>query len=192
MTGQVQFDSHVLHLLETTVRLVNAVTPGARGGRLVAAPTGPALVAAVTEALAGGPGGSPVRRTDAASLTQVAGRAREVVEAVAAEDLDRAADVVNALLVESEARPQLDRAAAGGWALHFHGPDVSVARGWAAGIAAGLAVAVGSDLGGRLGVCDALGCDRIYLDVSRNSARRFCSTRCQSRTKAAAHRNRSR
>lgn len=192
MTGQVQFDSHVLNLLETTVRLVNAVTPGACGGHDLAAPSGADLVAAVTQALHGEPGGTPVQAADAASLAVVAGRARQVVEAVAADDPDTAAAVVNALLVETEARPQLDRAAAGGWALHFHGPDVSVARGWAAGIAAGLAVAVGSDLGGRLGRCAATGCDRIYLDVSRNSGRRFCSTRCQSRTKAAAHRQRSR
>jgi predicted RNA-binding Zn ribbon-like protein len=74
--------------------------------------------------------------------------------------------------------------------LHFHGPDDSFERGWAAGIAAGLALAIGSDLAGRLGVCTAPDCDRVFVDSSRNAGRRFCSTRCQSRVKAAAHRAR--
>ena len=47
-------------------------------------------------------------------------------------------------------------------------------------------------LADRLGVCDAARCDRVYVDTSRNGARRFCSTACQNRTKAAAFRTRSR
>ena len=43
---------------------------------------------------------------------------------------------------------------------------------------------------GRLGVCAAERCDRVYVDTSRNATRRFCSTACQSRTKAAAFRAR--
>ena len=57
---------------------------------------------------------------------------------------------------------------------------------------AGLALALGSDRSGRLGVCAADPCDRVFTDTSRNGGRRFCSTRCQNRVKAAAHRHRSR
>jgi predicted RNA-binding Zn ribbon-like protein len=53
-------------------------------------------------------------------------------------------------------------------------------------------VALGSDLGGRLGVCSAPACDRVYVDGSKNGTRRFCSTQCQSRVKAAVHRARTR
>ena len=74
--------------------------------------------------------------------------------------------------------------------MHFHGTDDSLATGWAAGCATGLALALGSDLAGRLGVCAADRCDRVYVDTSRNATRRFCSTACQSRTKAAAFRAR--
>ena len=35
-----------------------------------------------------------------------------------------------------------------------------------------------------------LGNDRVYLDASKNGTRRFCSTACQNRVKAAAHRAR--
>jgi predicted RNA-binding Zn ribbon-like protein len=30
----------------------------------------------------------------------------------------------------------------------------------------------------------------VFVDTSKNGRRRFCSTRCQSRVKAAAHRSR--
>jgi predicted RNA-binding Zn ribbon-like protein len=52
-------------------------------------------------------------------------------------------------------------------------------------------MAIGSDLAGRLGVCQAHPCDRVYIDTSYNLGKRFCSTRCQSRVKAAAHRAKS-
>jgi predicted RNA-binding Zn ribbon-like protein len=33
-------------------------------------------------------------------------------------------------------------------------------------------------------------CDRVFVDVSRNGTRRFCSETCQNRVKVAAHRAR--
>jgi predicted RNA-binding Zn ribbon-like protein len=115
---------------------------------------------------------------------------RVVFESAHAGDTDRAATEVNALLLDTNARPQLDRTGTLGWNLHFHGADDSLSNGWAAGCAAGLALALGSDLAGRLGVCAAPACDRVFVDASRNSKRRFCSPQCQSRVKAAAHRAR--
>jgi len=190
VTGQVRFDSHVLALIGTAVRLVNALSPGSDGGRPVPRPEGAALVDAVSDALAGQGGVTRVALDDAQRLDGVVQQVRPVFDAVARGDLDAAAEQVNGLLLATEARPQLDRFGDAGWSLHFHGPDVTVARGWAAGLAAGLAVALGSDLAGRLGVCEAEGCDRVYVDASRNGGRRFCSTRCQNRVKAAAHRRR--
>ena len=40
MTGQMLFDSHVANLLETTVKLVNRLTPGLDGGHAVPVPKG--------------------------------------------------------------------------------------------------------------------------------------------------------
>jgi len=67
--------------------------------------------------------------------------------------------------------------------------DLAV-QGCAAGCATGLAVVLGTDMYKRLGVCTASRCDRVYVDVSRNGTRRFCSTACQNRVKAAAFRAR--
>ncbi|WP_246486450.1 CGNR zinc finger domain-containing protein [Kribbella qitaiheensis] len=185
-----KFDSHVLSVLTTSVDAVNRLTGGHALGQPFEAPTGAGKAAAVAEALsADGRSRPEVSAADAEVLVAVAVRMREVFEAAHAGDLDRAAKGVNALLIDTDARPQLDKAGEL-WNLHFHGPDDTLARGWAAGWAAGLAIALGSDLAGRLGVCAAPYCDRVFVDESKNSRRRFCSPQCQSRVKAAAHRAR--
>lgn len=187
-----RFNSHVDAVLDTTVRLVNALTPGTDGGREHPAPTRATLRDAVVEAVRyDGYEPRPSAR-DLADLLPEVHAAREVVEHLDAGRDDAAADLVNRMLRRTQAHPELDRSPDGRWAIHFHGPDTSFARGWSAGIAAGLAMAIGGDLGSRLGVCRAPGCDRVWVDRSRNTHRRFCSTRCQNRVKAAAHRRRTR
>jgi len=189
-----RFDSHVLRLLGATVALVNATTEGYDGGRPVGVLSGSTLRDAIASALAApAPGAESRPRISAADAVALAGLAadvREVFAATDAGDVDAAATRVNALLLATGARPQLDHTPGQGWNLHFHAPDDTLAHGWSAGIAAGLALALGSDLAGRLGVCAADGCDRVYVDTSKNGRRRFCSTRCQNRVKAAAHRGR--
>lgn len=185
------FDSHVLNLLTAAVQLVNRLTPGDAGGAAVIAPAGGAKLEATADALGGDGRRRPdVTAADAEQLSELAVMMRVVFEAAHAGDTDRAATEVNALLLDTNARPQLDRTGAPGWNLHFHGRDDSLANGWSAGCAAGLALALGSDLAGRLGVCAAPVCDRVFVDASRNSRRRFCSPQCLSRVKAAAHRAR--
>ena len=192
MTGQVLFDSHVLALMDAAVGLVNVATPGEDRGAAYDVPSDAGLTARLAEVLARGGRPPEVTRQDARAFRGLAEQARTVFEASAEGDVPRAAGVVNRLLRETGARPQLDPFEDGTWSLHFHGVDDSLAHGWAAGVASGLALAVGSDLAGRLGVCAAPGCDRVFVDTSRNGRRRFCSTRCQSRVKAAAHRSRHR
>jgi predicted RNA-binding Zn ribbon-like protein len=194
MTGQMLFDSHVETLLATTVSLVNRLTPGLEGGHPMTAPADErALRSAIRDAVnAQGYDVSlrSVRATDAHLIATTVAEARRVIEDIDAGDLATAAKRTNVLLRRTGARPQLDTHGPGVWNLHFHGPDDSFGVGWSAGIAAGLAMALGTADAGRLGVCAADACDRVHLDVSRNGGRRFCSTRCQSRTKAAAHRAR--
>jgi predicted RNA-binding Zn ribbon-like protein len=194
MTGQVLFDSHVANLLETTVALVNRLTPGLDGGHAVVGPDDEhALRGAVRDAvnsqgydvtLRG------VRAHDARAIQAATQEARRVIEDIDRGDLATAARRTNVLLRRTGARPQLDTQGPGVWNLHFHGPDDTFGVGWSAGIAAGLAMALGTSDAGRLGVCAADRCDRVQLDTSRNGGRRYCSTRCQSRTKSAAHRAR--
>ncbi|MEU6895592.1 CGNR zinc finger domain-containing protein [Streptomyces sp. NPDC046557] len=164
--------------------------PPARGG---ARPPLGAELPEVIDAAVGRTAASLPRDIDAgqaAYLVGAARRMREVFLAVQEGHLDAAGRVVNALLRESAARPRLDRAEGEPRQVHFHGSDDSFAAGCSASCATALALAVGGGLAGRLGVCRADRCDRVYVDTSRNAARRFCSTACQNRTKAAAFRAR--
>ncbi|HEY2288110.1 MAG TPA: CGNR zinc finger domain-containing protein [Streptosporangiaceae bacterium] len=176
-------------VVTVAVHLVNALTPGAAHGRAFAPPGGADLVTAVTAALrAGQPATRPVTGDQAAAFCGVALSLRGVFDATAAGEVDLAAGRVNELLAATGARPALDRHDGEGWHLHFRGAADELVTGWAAGCATGLAVVVGSSLHGRLGVCSAQRCDRVYVDTSRNGSRRFCSTACQNRVKAAAFR----
>jgi predicted RNA-binding Zn ribbon-like protein len=188
------FDSHVATLLETTVQLVNRLTPGLDGGREVDAPGDERAVRAAVRDAVNSQGYDVslrgVSSSDAAMIARTVTEARRVIEDIERGDLATAARRTNVLLRRTGARPQLDTHGPGVWNLHFHGPDDTFGVGWSAGIAAGLAMALGTTDAGRLGVCAAQGCDRVHLDTSRNGGRRFCSTRCQNRTKNAAHRAR--
>lgn len=188
------FDSHVATLLATTVTLVNRLTPGLDGGHEVSESDDErSLRVTVREAINAQGYDVALRRVTPADARMVAAtvtEARRVIEDIDAGDLATAAKRTNVLLRRSGARPQLDAHGPGVWNLHFHGPDDTFGVGWSAGIAAGLAMALGTPDAGRLGVCRADRCDRVYLDTSRNGGRRFCSTRCQNRTKSAAHRAR--
>jgi predicted RNA-binding Zn ribbon-like protein len=185
----VNFTSHLDAVVTVAVRLANALTPGEAHGRPYLTPDGPALTAAATAALrAGRPDTREVSAAEAAAFLDVAASIRAVFDAVAGGRTDAAAGLVNEMLADTGARPRLDRHDGEPWHLHFHGAEDSLVTGWAAGCATGLAVVLGSDLGARLGVCAAPRCDRVYVDTSRNGTRRFCSTVCQNRVKAAAFR----
>lgn len=191
MTGKVDFNSHTDAVVGVTAALVNCATPGARRGRSYRVPEGDELAEAVNTALGAGTGHrSPVDRAQAAALARTAAELRAVFEHVERRDLDAAAGAVNDMLARVRPTPYLDRHDEEPWHLHFHSPDGERAASWAAGCAVALATVLGSEYATRLGVCSAPGCDRVYVDTSRNGTRRFCGTACQNRVKAAAHRSR--
>jgi predicted RNA-binding Zn ribbon-like protein len=191
MTGQMHFDSHVWVVTDVACRLVNTLTAGYDGTRLAEPPPIGHRADAVRAVLERDDYRPTLTEDQANALTALAERVREVFTASSSGDAANAARMVNDLLEEFGAAPRLDPARGGGWTLHFHGRDTSVVVGWGAGIAAGLGMAIGSDLAGRLGVCQADPCDRVYIDTSPNLGKRFCSTRCQSRVTSAANRAKS-
>ncbi|MEV4292778.1 CGNR zinc finger domain-containing protein [Nonomuraea bangladeshensis] len=42
----------------------------------------------------------------------------------------------------------------------------------------------------RFGQCAAHRCDAVYIDLTRNGSRRYCSSACTARAKTAAYRSR--
>jgi predicted RNA-binding Zn ribbon-like protein len=187
----VNFNSHTDRVVAVAVSLVNTLTAGEACGHSYDPPAGPDLRRAAAAVLrASSPRTPEPSGPEAAQLSELAAKLRVVFAGVAAGDVDAAARQVNGLIAEAGAHPWLDRHDGEPWHLHYHGAPDSLVTGWAAGCAAGLAVVLGSDLRGRIGVCTAPRCDRVYVDASRNGTRRFCSTSCQNRVKTAAFRAR--
>lgn len=185
------FSSHTDTVVRMSVALVNLLTEGEDRSRKYLPPEEADRAAKLDDLL--GPSRSKAEFTEAeaAEFGQVAASLREVFTAVAADDIDGAAHRVNDMLVATGAHPTLERHDGEPWHIHFHSTDAtSRVKSWAAGCATGLAVVLGSELYNRLGVCTAPHCDRVYVDTSRNGSRRFCSTACQNRVKAAAFRER--
>lgn len=185
-----EFDSHTSDVVGYAVQLINDVTPGERHGRPFPAPEGDALTAAVRGAVP--PARTPGQPTpsDAVELAAWAGRLRFVVQLVDQGEVDAACEELNEIMREANAIPTLARHDDEPWHLHFHSADASWPVSWAAPMATGLAIVLGNAVVDRLGLCNAPVCDRVYIDVSRNGTRRFCSTACQNRVKAAAFRAR--
>jgi hypothetical protein len=185
--GQVTFGSHADRVVTLTVALVNELTAGKVRGRLV-----PRLDPADRLARARQLLGLPLTAREADELTRLAVRIRPVFAAVEDEDVERAAGEVNGLLEAYRPLPYLARGDGEAWELHFHSPDGGTEARWGAGCATALAAVVASEAWRRLGVCSAPICDRVFVDLSKNGSRRFCSAACQNRTKAAALRARRR
>lgn len=182
-----RFDSHVVDLLRVATEVVNLLTGSEAGGRDWQAPTGKERLLALGAVLVRDGRAPSVTEEDMRLLTRFAQEGRGVFEAIDRGDVDEAGVRVNALVDWCQPQPRLDRFD-GHWHLHFHGPTDDLGVGWTAGCAAALAMALGSASAGRLGVCDAPRCDRVYVDHSKNGTRRFCSTPCQNRVKNASHR----
>ncbi|CAA9292197.1 MAG: hypothetical protein AVDCRST_MAG41-4458 [uncultured Corynebacteriales bacterium] len=74
--------------------------------------------------------------------------------------------------------------------LHYAPAEADPLHRVQASTAMGLAIVL-CDYGmARLGVCRATDCECVYVDVSRNAQRRFCSESCANRTNVAAFRAR--
>lgn len=181
-----KFDSYTDRVVGLAAALVNALTPGEHGGRPVRA--GEAGRAERCAAVLG----RPVTDAEAAQLAELATRLRPVFTAAEAGAVDQVAGQVNALLQDYRSFPQLSRHDGEPWHLHFPSSVTGPGTEWGAACATGLAVVVDGQASERLGVCRAEGCDRVYVDVSRNASRRFCSETCLNRTKVAAFRARAR
>jgi predicted RNA-binding Zn ribbon-like protein len=105
-------------------------------------------------------------------------------------DRDDAADAVNELLAEAAALPRLVRHDDIDWHIHATEPDAPLARRILVEAAMALVDVIRSDQMDRLRVCDADDCESLYVDLSKNASRRFCTTRCGNRMAVRAYRAR--
>ncbi len=105
-------------------------------------------------------------------------------------DEDGAVELVNQLLREADALPQLVKHDAWDYHLHATPPDAPLADRMAVEAAMAVVDVVRMKELDRLQVCAAADCDDVLVDLSRNRSRRFCGVRCGNRTNVAAFRAR--
>ena len=103
---------------------------------------------------------------------------------------DEAAGLVNTLLRDASALPQLVKH--DGWEYHIHAtsPDAPLADRVAVDVAMAFADVIRTGELARLRLCAALDCEDVLVDLSKNRSRRFCSLTCANRVNVAAYRSR--
>ena len=103
---------------------------------------------------------------------------------------DEAVDLVNTLLRDANALPQLVRH--DGWSYHVHAtsPEAPLADRMAVDAAMAFADVIRSGELARLLICAADGCQDVVVDLSKNRSRRFCGITCANRVNVAAYRSR--
>ena len=105
-------------------------------------------------------------------------------------DEDGAVALVNNLLREARALPQLVKHDTWDYHLHATPPDAPLADRMAVEAAMALTDVIRQKELSRLQRCAAGSCDDVLVDLSKNRSRRFCSTSCANRTNVAAYRAR--
>jgi predicted RNA-binding Zn ribbon-like protein len=101
-------------------------------------------------------------------------------------------ELVNRLLREGHALPQLVKH--DGWDYHLHAtsPDAPLATRMAVEAAMAMLDLERSKELGRLRICEYDGCDNVVVDLTKNRSKRFCDTGCGNRAAVDAYRARQR
>jgi predicted RNA-binding Zn ribbon-like protein len=171
---------------ELAVRLVNTSGGGGEDGDRLASLDGLRALVADRQHLNTG-----VTRGDLDALRSLRAEFRAIFVSCADGDGQDAAARLNALLIQHPVHPQLSGHEGQRWHVHYTERG-SVADKYAAGAVMGLAVRL-TDLGiDRFGVCSAAGCQGVFIDISTNNTRRYCSDRCMNRANVSAFRARKR
>jgi predicted RNA-binding Zn ribbon-like protein len=125
-------------------------------------------------------------RAELAAVQVLRPRLREIWRC----DEDAAVAIVNRLLREASALPQLVRHDE--WAYHLHAtsPEQPLADRMAVEAAMAFVDVIRTDELDRLRVCAADDCNDVLVDLSKNRSRRFCEKGCGNRANVAAYRAR--
>lgn len=103
---------------------------------------------------------------------------------------DEVVEIVNRLLRDARALPQLVRHDAWDYHLHATSPEAPLATRMAVESAMAFVDLVRGKELSRLRFCAYDGCDNVVVDLSKNRSRRFCEAGCGNRAAVAAYRAR--
>jgi predicted RNA-binding Zn ribbon-like protein len=122
------------------------------------------------------------------AVRRIRPRLRELLTA----ERDDAVAIVNQMLGDAKAVPQLVRHDEYDWHLHAVDYDRPLVTRIVVETAMAMIDVIRADEMSRLDVCADDQCEGVVLDLSRNRSRRFCSTTCGNRNAVAAYRARQR
>jgi predicted RNA-binding Zn ribbon-like protein len=105
-------------------------------------------------------------------------------------DEDTAVRIVNELLREANALPQLVKHDEWEYHLHATRPDQPLWQRMAVEAAMAFVDVIRTGSLDRLRICEADDCDDVLVDLSKNRSKRFCDASCGNRMAAAAYRAR--
>jgi len=135
--------------------------------------------------------GRPAQPEDVPRLRAYRARLDAVVTACEAADGTVAASMLNALLAETGAVPQIVAHDGRGPHIHVSRPSAPLAERIAAHCAMALAELVVAGESSRVRSCASPRCRAAFIDLSRNKSRRYCDSRtCGNRLHVAAYRSR--
>ena len=135
--------------------------------------------------------GGRSRETDVAALRAHRARLDAIVTTWEAGDGLAAVRMINALLAETGAIPQIVAHDGRGPHIHVSRAAAPMSDRLAAHLAMGLAELLVAGESGRLRTCASPACRDVFLDESRNRSRRYCDSRtCGNRLHVAASRAR--
>jgi predicted RNA-binding Zn ribbon-like protein len=115
---------------------------------------------------------------------------RTRLRAIWSMDAESAVAEINRMMAEADALPQLRRHDGLDWHFHATEPDAPLAERIRVEAAMALSDVIRSGELGRLRVCAADDCTGVFVDLSRNGSKRFCSVRCGNRVNMIAFRER--
>lgn len=106
-------------------------------------------------------------------------------------DREGAVDIVNAMLRDGHALPQLVRHDEFDWHIHATEGDAPLSTRILVEAAMAFVDVIRSDQWDRVRTCEADDCDAVYVDFSKNGSKRYCDTgNCGNRMNVIAYRRR--
>ena len=180
--------SHRDELVLAAIGMTNRLAVGYSGGAPYAPPDDPSECAAIGNRICESfyRKQTPFLPEESDDLLRLAQQLHEIFLELAAGKLPTAVPKINALLAEHPSSLHLSEEPP--YSLHYQNHAVSAVKGWRVGCSAALASWVSSGATQYIRRCEALRCDRIFFDDTRNGSRRFCGLRCQDREKVRAYR----
>jgi predicted RNA-binding Zn ribbon-like protein len=128
-----------------------------------------------------------------AEIDELKDVARKLYDVFAATDASVAAERINNLLDAYTCKPRLSAHGDSPWHMHVDSNDHAPWAEWfAASSAFALAVLLAERQQNPAGLCASPTCGRPFIDLGKGGGRKYCSPKCATRERVAAHRKKER